>query len=96
MEIYAKPQYPVTDEFSMYALLGYGGMRVNGKGRALTHVNETGFQWGLGVSYAVSERADVFVDYMNIAKDMDTDVFQGSPFADVDLDAVTVGVTYNF
>ncbi len=94
--IYAKPQYPVTEEFSVYALLGYGGMRANGKGRALVHVNETGFQWGLGVSYAVSDHADVFFDYVNIANDMDTDVFLGSPFAEVDSDALTLGVSYNF
>lgn len=94
--IYAKPQYPVTDDFSVYALLGYGGLRANGKARNLTHVNETGFQWGLGVSYAVSEHAEVFFDYVNIANDMDADVFLGSPFANVDSDALTLGVTYNF
>jgi len=94
--IYAKPQYPVTEAFSVYALLGYGGMRVNGKGRSFNHVNETGFQWGIGVSYAVSDHADVFFDYVNIANDMDADVFLGSPFEEVDSDAVTVGVTYNF
>ena len=94
--IYAKPQYPVTEEFSVYALLGYGGLRANGKGRTLVHVNDTGFQWGLGISYAVSDHADVFFDYVNVANDMDSDVFRGSPFAEVDSDALTVGVTYNF
>ena len=94
--IYAKPQYPVTDEFSVYALLGYGGLRANGRGRELIHVDDTGFQWGLGISYAVSDHADVFFDYVNVANDMGADVFFGSPFADVDSDALTVGVTYNF
>lgn len=94
--IYAKPQYPVTDEFSVYVLLGYGGMRVNSISRSLIHVHDTGFQWGLGLSYAVSEHADVFFDYVDVANNMDSDIFDGVPFAEVDSDALTVGVTYNF
>ena len=94
--IYAKPQYPATEEFTLYALLGYGGLNADGKGLSLTDVSDTGFQWGLGASYAVTEDVAIFVDYVSIATDMDSDIFYSSPFADVDSDAITLGVTYNF
>ena len=99
--IYVKPQYPVNDEFSIYALLGYGGMTVDGKGSSLiprnrSNVDDTGFQWGLGVSYEVMEDITIFADYVNIANDMGADIFWGSLLSDVDSDALTVGVTYNF
>ena len=91
-----KPQYPLTGEFSLYALLGYGGLNVEGKGLSLTDVSDTGFQWGLGASYEVLENIAVFADYVSIAKDMDADIFLGSPIRDVSSDAFTLGATYNF
>jgi len=99
--IYVKPQYPVNKEFSVYALLGYGGLTVDGKGSALIPVNrsdvdDSGFQWGLGGSYAVTENVSIFADYISIAKDMDADIFLGSLLKDVSSDAFTLGATYNF
>lgn len=99
--VYVKPQYPVNDEFSVYALLGYGGMTVDGKGSTLlplnrSDVDENGFQWGLGVSYDLNSHFAIFFDYVNVAKDMDVDILMGSPFAKVDSDALSMGVTYHF
>jgi len=94
--IYAKPQYPLTGEFSLYALIGYGGLNVDGKGLSLTDVSDTGFQWGLGASYEVIENIAIFADYVSIAKDMDADIFRGSLLRDVSSDAFTLGATYNF
>ena len=60
-------------------------------------VDDTGFQWGLGASYGVAEDFAIFVDYVSIASDMDADAWFVRPTdVEVDADAITVGVTYNF
>lgn len=99
--IYAKPQYPVNEAFSVYALLGYGGMTVDGKGSTLiprnrSDVDDSGFQWGLGASYDMTENFAIFADWVFVARDMDATIFMGSVFEDVDSDAFTLGVSYNF
>ena len=38
----------------------------------------------------------MFFDYVDVANDMDSDIFNGIPFEKVDSDALTMGVTYNF
>ena len=93
--IYLKPQYPVNEDFKVYALLGFGGMTVDGVSGVDIDVDDTGFQWGLGASYGVAEDIAIFVDYVSIANDMGADSWLGTS-ADVDSDALTVGVTYNF
>jgi opacity protein-like surface antigen len=93
--IYVKPQYPVNDDFTLYVLLGFGGMTADGVNGANVDVDDTGFQWGLGVNYAVMENVSVFADYVNIAADMDADAFYTSA-TEVNADAFTLGVKYNF
>lgn len=98
--VYVKPQYPATEAFTIYALLGYGGLNVETKGRTFGSLDDTGFQWGVGASYDLNEHFSIFIDYVNIARDMDADIVFDSPFympfAKVDSDAISVGVTYNF
>ena len=93
--IYAKPQYPVSEDFSVYALLGFGGMTVEGVDGANIDVDDSGFQWGLGVSYDIAEDIAVFLDYVSIANDMTAETWSGAA-ADIDADAITLGVTYSF
>ena len=72
-------------------------MTVDGGGIANIDVDDTGFQWGLGASYGVAEDIAIFVDYVSIANDMDADAWFTRPTtAEVSVDAVTVGLTYNF
>jgi len=94
--VYVKPQYPATEALTLYALLGYGGLNADGKGLWLVNVDDTGFQWGLGASYDLNAHFSIFFDYVNIANDMDVDILFGSPFAKVDSDSLSVGVTYHF
>ena len=99
--LYVKPQYPVTEEFTVYTLLGYGGLNVDSDGSSYyienrNDVDDSGFQWGLGASYALTYNVSIFADYINIANDMDADMFMGSLLAEVDSDTVTAGVTYSF
>ncbi len=92
--LFVKPQYPVSEAFSVYALLGFGSVNMDGVDGSAVDVDETGFQWGIGASYEVAEDVSVFVDYTSLASDMDGHYYNGAH--QVDADALTVGVTYNF
>ncbi len=90
--IYLKPMYPITEEFDIYALLGYGGV-------ALTDIAggdayESGFQWGLGAQYAVTESISVFADYVKLYDDTGLDY--RALLDDIDSDTWTIGVSYKF
>ena len=52
--VYVKPQYPVSEGVNLYALLGYGGMTLDGVDGANVDLNDQGFQWGVGLSYDVT------------------------------------------
>jgi opacity protein-like surface antigen len=89
--IYVKPMYPVGD-FNVYALLGYGGEMLSDLRGGDAY--EDGFQWGLGVSYNVTENWSVFVDYVSLYDDTGFD-YVG--MADSwDSDTWTIGVSYKF
>ena len=95
--IYVKPMYPI-DDFSIYALLGYGEVEMTnipqgGAGISADRA-ESGFQWGLGASYAFNENISGFIDYVRM--------YDGTGFdhramdADIVSDAWTFGVSYKF
>lgn len=95
--IYLKPMYSVED-FSVYALLGYGQVELTniplgGAGISADRA-ESGFQWGLGASYDVSESVSVSVDYVRFYDDKGFD-FRAST-ADIVSDAWTLAVSYRF
>jgi opacity protein-like surface antigen len=91
--LFVKPQYPITEELSIYALIGYGGVALDGVSTATIDIDDNGFQWGLGVSYDMMNNFTVFFDYTSLANDMD-----GTYRTDdqADADALTLGVTYRF
>jgi opacity protein-like surface antigen len=91
--LFLKPQYPVTEEFAVYALLGFGGVTLDGVDGANIDVDETGFQWGIGMNYLIMEHVSLFTDYTFLGNDMDG-IYNGASKADVD--AITVGMTYDF
>ena len=95
--IYAKPQYYFTEDFKVYGLLGYGGFEINGRNKQHQKIaaDSTGFQWGLGASYEVYENISIFIDYLNIARDVYTPTFVKSN-VNVDSDAITIGISYHF
>ena len=92
--IFVKPQYPVSEDFSVYALLGYGGVILDSINGSTVDVDDTGFQWGIGASYMVMENFSLFADYVWLANDMDGIFFTGAD--QVDVDAFTIGVNYLF
>ena len=89
--IYVKPQYPVTEAFNIYALLGYAN---TDQGNAFNDTSADGFSWGLGASYAFTDNFSVFIDYVDMYND-DYDYNNGWN-ADLDINSWNFGVTYNF
>ena len=95
--IYAKPMYPVTDSFDLYALLGWGHQNT------INHTHEpsgSAFSWGLGASYSFMNNVSVFVDYVSIYDDtaVEDSIDPTGRFVDVDIQSVStnVGVAYKF
>ncbi len=94
---FVKPQYPVTEAITTYALLGYGGVNVDDTVGILNvdkmytlDIEETGFQWGLGLSYAYTQDIAFFADYTSLMDD------QMGITDKVSNEAITVGVIYNY
>jgi len=84
--IYLKGMLPVTDAFGLYALAGYGKTDIE-------TFSESGFQYGIGANYALTENIGLFVDYVRM---YDDNGFDGATDLDVTVDAVSVGATYKF
>jgi len=96
--IYVKPQYPVTDAFKIYALLGYANTDA---GNAFQDTTADGFSWGLGAAYSFTENFSIFIDYVDMYNDsVDyVDVVRGQNTdmtADLDINTWNFGVTYKF
>lgn len=89
--LYVKPMYPIGD-FSLYALLGYGGVMLDELNGGDAY--ESGFQWGLGAQYAFSDNISAFVDYVALYDDTGFDYV--AQLENVDSDTWTVGLTYKF
>ena len=89
--LYVKPQYPVSDAMSIYALVGYSWNTL------FSDVDEDtdadGFAYGIGAKYEVVENVEVFADYTSVYSDTET-------YGDIDIDEdiynVTIGATYKF
>ena len=92
--LFVKPQYPVSEDFSIYALLGFGGVTMDGVNGSGVDVDDTGFQWGLGVSYEAMEDWSIFADYTSLANEMDGYYWNGALQASAD--AFTIGMSYKF
>jgi len=88
--LYAKPMYPVTDAFDIYALLGYAWTD--------TSLNKIdGFSWGVGASYSFADNVALFVDYTSLYNtDEDHTVAGTTVNKDYDIDTWNFGVTYQF
>jgi len=90
--LFLKPQFPMGDDLNAYALLGYGGVTMGAEGVNTVDVDGAGFQWGIGLDYAVTEKVSVFFDYTSLASSVDGVYYNGAKQADAD--ALTLGVTY--
>ena len=73
-----KAAYPVTDVFNFYATAGLSQIKIDqqtvvpvfnsdlvavGSNTYNTHVNQNGFTYGVGLSYQVNNKFNIFIDY---------------------------------
>jgi opacity protein-like surface antigen len=107
--IYVKPMYPVTESLTVYGLLGYGSVQVDDSswdvyGESGDLIDDSGFQWGIGASYALSDHISLFVDYVQLASDGEGSWNNGEigePWYseesyEMDVSTINVGMTYKF
>ncbi len=98
--LFVKPQYLFDNSnFKLYALLGFGGVTIDGVDAYYADIDDTGFQWGIGAAYSFGEYMEdnnlaVFVDYTSLATEMEGVFTNGA--LETDVDAFTLGVTYQF
>ena len=98
--LFVKPQYLFDNSnFKLYALLGFGGVTIDGIDAYYADIDDTGFQWGIGAAYSFGEYMEdnnlaVFVDYTSLATEMEGVFTNGA--LETDVDAFTLGVTYQF
>ena len=112
--IFLKPVYKFEDDedrangknyFAVYGLIGYGGVNLEGVNGVNANVDESGFQWGFGVSYTFREESNdknykykeswtIFADYTDLLNDADGIYYNGATA--IDADAFTVGLIYKF
>jgi opacity protein-like surface antigen len=94
--LYLKPMYPISNELSVYALLGLSGVSVTGEpGWDLLDDND--FSWGVGASYAITPNILLFADYANLYDGtIDYYGFDSESTQDSSADTINVGVSYRF
>ena len=78
---YLKPNYDITDEMNVYGLLG-----VSKTNHAGTAPASTGFSYGLGANYGVTDEISIFTDLVNYMKKSNTPSEWG----------LTLGAAYQF
>ena len=83
--VFVKPQYPVSEDFKVYALLGYGETQLTDDGT---------FQYGLGGAYSATTNVEVFADWVRAYDDDEVNTVIGE--YDLSQDVFTIGVNYKF
>lgn len=100
-----KASYPVFGSFNVYGMAGYTQTKLEFKGLAQindedgniigntpfkTSYTEEGFSYGVGLSYDITERFNVFIDYQILPD------FEPNSNVSASWNSTTVGVNYRF
>lgn len=108
--LFAKPMYPIGEDFNLYGLLGYGWTQTKTGGNGnLDEVDDHGFSAGIGLEYDLSDRDDDREENVLYEREFDGQADQERGwglFVDYqrlliksdtpDMDVVSGGVTYDF
>jgi OOP family OmpA-OmpF porin len=108
--LFAKPMYPMGEDFNIYALLGYGWTKTTTGGNGnLPTVDESGFSAGIGLEYDLSDKDNDREKDTIYERGFDGQADQENGWglfvdyqrllikSDVpDMDVVSAGVTYDF
>lgn len=92
--LYLKPQYSVSDDFSVYSLLGFGKASTSSILSTATDASKTTMQLGLGANYKLPNNFKVFADYTYLGKDSKAK-FKNRP-SDMKFSSFASGITYDF
>ena len=68
--IFLKPMLPISEDFNLYGLLGYGHTKIDGD-YARAAMDESGFSWGIGLEYDLSEKKDDRIVDANYDREFD-------------------------
>lgn len=100
---YAKPMYPISDQFNIYALLGYSVATYDVDYGDLNDgsTDKDGFSWGVGAGFAFNQNVSVTLDYVVVADASYDNLLgvNGKEYAvtnDSTVDTVNVAVSYKF
>ena len=96
LSLFVKPSYNITPEVSIYALLGFGWVKIDGHNGQADIAKKTSPQFGLGGSYKIYENVDLFADYTWLLNDKKTKSLLPDNSTKVSHEAITVGVNYHF
>ncbi|MCD6212690.1 MAG: porin family protein [Sulfurovum sp.] len=97
--VYVKPMYPVSDAFTVYALLGYAGADIEIDANNFTYTTDSvdGFSWGLGAEYRFTDAVGLFVDYVSVYDDDEDFIVNGGDVnTEATISAFNIGVNYRF
>jgi opacity protein-like surface antigen len=92
--LYIKPQYEVSDGFSVYSLLGFGTVSNKSAVTTATDSSKATMQLGVGAGYKLPNNFKVFADYTYLGKDSNAK-YKNSP-GTIKNGAFTGGITYDF
>lgn len=108
--IFAKPAYPLGEDFDVYGLLGYGWTKTTTGGNGnLATIDDHGFSYGIGLEFDLSDKDDDFEEDTYYEREFDGQADQEKGwglFVDYqrllvksgipDMDVISVGITYDF
>jgi len=97
--VYVKPMYPVSDAFTVYALLGYAGADIEIDANNFTYTTDSvdGFSWGIGAEYRFTDAVGLFVDYVSVYDDDEDFIVNGGDVnTEATITSFNLGVNYRF
>ncbi len=103
--IYLKPQLPLGESASIFALAGYAKAKVesanDGVATGLTgEINEGSPSFGLGIEYKINDTWSVLAEGIRLLHEVDGDYINGSnnpvKEEDINLDTYGFGINYRF
>lgn len=94
--IFLKPMYPVTEDFTVYGLLGYGYVNIDGNHGYPNWLDKGSFEWGLGLSYDLDEEWTIFADYDWLLHDEQANASFDGKGTNLSHEAITIGALYHF
>ena len=97
--VYVKPMYPVSQDFSIYALLGMSGVQVDGQPQWGDLVDDIGFSWGLGASFNITPEVSLFADFVQLYDNTYSNYYYDPFYYDPQgtrVHTFNFGITYKF